>query len=253
MKHVLPLIPALAALFFGGCFGQGSAPGGGGSFATAVSPGGAAGPEGGSVVSAADGASESGAPGDAPPDVKGSSPDETSAVPVNVVGVPIAMTPGDLFCLPSTARVSFVDLETAVTGRKDAEGRPETLISVRLVWQDGTGPETGLQKGSAVFLYDTAFPDAAPWRLGTGVDGCAVLKIYAPAGRVLKLRGSVPCCAPEIEAENTTKAAALGVGRLCAPREGEMTVILPASTVAASLVGPCSEFIFDFGEPGPQP
>jgi hypothetical protein len=190
-----------------------------------------------------------------PADGKATSPDETSATPINIVGVPIAMTPGDLFCLASTANLFFDDLETAVTGRKDAEGRPETLVSVRLVWQDGTGPETGLQKGSVLFLSDPAFPDTPPWRLGTGAEGCFVQKIYAPPGRVLKLKASVPCCAPEIkaEADEMVKAAALTVGRLCAPREAETTVALPASTAASSLTGRCSEFIFNFEEPGPSP
>jgi hypothetical protein len=173
---------------------------------------------------------------------------------MNIVGVPIAMTPGDWFCLASTANLFFDELEMAVTGRKDAEGRPETLISVRLVWLGEAGTGAGLQKGGVLFLYDTAFPDALPWRLGTGTDGCFVQRIYAPPGRALKLRASVPCCAPDIEvAADTMQAAALTVGRSCAPREAELTVTLPASTTAAALTGRCSEFIFNFEEPGPRP
>jgi hypothetical protein len=248
MRQALALIPALA-IVFSGCLGQGAAPGGGGSFTTAVAPGGAAGPEAGAGVSAADGGSGGGSEGGGPTGASPAPPDEASATPVNVVGVPIAMTPGDLFCLASGANLFFDDLETAVTGRKDAEGRAETLVSARLVWQDGSGPETGLQKGGVLFLYDTAFPEAAPWRLGTGADGCFVQKIYAPPGRVLKLKASVPCCAPEIEAEASVKAAALNVGRLCAPREAETIITIPASTNGHALVGRCSEFIFDFEGP----
>ncbi|HSA59706.1 MAG TPA: hypothetical protein VLJ37_08485 [bacterium] len=241
------LIPAMAALCLAGCPAPGATSRGGGSFVSAVSPDGAAGPDGRIGVAAADGGAEGDAGGPAPADTKGTSSDETSETPVNIVGVPIAMTPGDLSCIDSSNQVSFKDLETAVTGRIDVEGRPETSIRVRLVGSYG-----GIQMRGAVSVHDTAFPDSDPWRIATGSNGCIMLKIYAPPGRVLRFLASVPCCQPDLGVGEATEAmAALKIGPGCAPKTAEMALTIPGETEAKS-VSRCDGWTGEFGQPASQ-
>lgn len=244
MKGLFALIPAVAALCLAGCLAPGGTSRGGGSFTSAVSPNGAAGPEGAGAGVFADGGSEGDAGDSATADVTGTPPDEASATPINIVGVPVAITPGDLFCIDASNRVSFEDLETAVTGRVDAEGRPETLISLRLAGSYG-----GIQMRDVVSIHDTAFPESDPLRIATGSAGCIMLKLYAPPGRVLRFTASVPCCQPELGVGEVSEArAALKVGLTCAPKTAEMLLTIPVETEAKS-VSRCDGWTGDFGQP----